>query len=347
MVNSAEPWASVIGQTEAVEILRYAAVDPVHAYLFLGPRGSGKRRAARSFAAAILASDDMADPDRHVRLALDGIHPDLVEVEPAGRSLRGEEADRLTLEGWRSPVEANRKVIVCDRFDSAEPGAAASLLKTLEEPPETTIFVILAEEVPPEHLTIASRCVTVPFQAVSDDVIAGWLTEMGVEAAALDDIVAAAGGDTGRAQLLASDPQLRARLEAWRGLPESLDGTGAAVAIATEEIRELVDAAQEPLDVRQAEEIAALQEREEQLGTRGSGRKEIEARHKREQRLLRDADLRAGFAALAHQYRDRLTTGGGASDAAAVSRLRDATEALLRNPNEALLLQNLFLELSR
>ena len=83
MVKSAEPWATIIGQPEAVETLRYAAVDPVHAYLFLGPRGSGKRRAARSFAAAILASDDMADPDRHVRLALDGIHPDLVEASGA------------------------------------------------------------------------------------------------------------------------------------------------------------------------------------------------------------------------------------------------------------------------
>lgn len=348
VTTAAEPWVDMIGQEAAIATLRSASVDPVHAYLFVGPAGSGKRRAAQSFAAEVLSGGAApVDAERHVRLALAGIHPDLVMIEPTGRSLRGEEADRLTVEGWRSPVEAPRKVIVCDRFDTAEPGAAASLLKTLEEPPETTIFVLLAEEVPPEHVTIASRCVTVDFHAVSDELIAAWLVDQGVEAAIAADVAVASGGDTGRAQLLAADPQLRARLAAWREVPDRLDGTGAAVAVVVEELRELIDAAQEPLDVRHAEELQALQDREEQLGTRGSGRRDVEARHRREQRLLRDAELRAGFAALSRHYRDRLAQGGGPADAEAVALLRDATEALLRNPNEALLLQGLFVKLGR
>ena len=314
MSQVAAPWADVIGQEPAVATLRNATVDPVHAYLFVGPPGSGKRQAARSFAAEVLSTGfDGAEAERAVRLSLAGTHPDLVMIEPAGRSLRGEEADRLTIEGWRSPVEASRKVIVCDRFDSAEPGAAASLLKTLEEPPATTVFVLLAEEIPPEHVTIASRCVTVDFHAVSPELITEWLIGQGVDDATAADVAVVAGGDTGRALLLAADPQLRMRMDAWRSVPERLHGTGEAVAQAVEELRELIDAAQEPLDARQAEEMAALQEREEQLGTRGSGRRDVEARHKREQRLLRDAELTAGFAALSRHYRERLATGGWSS----------------------------------
>ena len=62
--------------------MRSASVDPVHAYLFVGPAGSGKRRAAQSFAAEVLSGGTApVDAERHVRLALAGIHPDLVMMD--------------------------------------------------------------------------------------------------------------------------------------------------------------------------------------------------------------------------------------------------------------------------
>ena len=63
-----DPWDDVIGQSSAVEFLRRAAADPVHAYLLVGPAGGGKRAAARAFAADVLA-DGAEDPDRVRRLA--------------------------------------------------------------------------------------------------------------------------------------------------------------------------------------------------------------------------------------------------------------------------------------
>ena len=69
----------------------------------------------------------------------------------------------------RSPVEGPLKVIVCDRFHTAEPEAVASLLKTIEEPPPTAMIVLLSEEIPPDHTTVASRCVIVEFDPVPDD----------------------------------------------------------------------------------------------------------------------------------------------------------------------------------
>src|SRR3546814_14951463 len=76
-------WSGVIGQDGAVAQLTAAAVNPVHAYLLVGPAGSGKRTAARAFAALLLAGDSQGeDAERHVRLALAEAHPDLPVIEP-------------------------------------------------------------------------------------------------------------------------------------------------------------------------------------------------------------------------------------------------------------------------
>ena len=83
------------------------------------------------------------------------------------------------------------------------------------------------------------------------------------------------------------------------------------------------------------------------MGERGSGRKSLEERHKRELRRHRTDELRAGLGALAAAYRDELVRGSSrpAEAVAAVHAVHDALEALERNPNEALLLQALLLAL--
>jgi DNA polymerase-3 subunit delta' len=343
----ADAFASVIGQPDAVTVLRYAAGAPVHAYLFLGPRGSGKRAAARAFAGELLAAG--AGPDdaaRHRRLAAAEQHPDLVLVAPEGRSLRRVEADVIILEGSRSPIEGARKVIVVDRFHTAEPEAAASLLKTIEEPPPTAVFVLLSEELPPEHVTIRSRCVVVEFVAVSTEAIAALLEAEGVAADLAAEIARAAGGNADRARLLAADERFAARRRAWQEVPDELDGTGAAVGRLVDGLRALIDDAQVPLLERHTRESAELATWEEQFGTRGSGRKQLDEKHKREVRLLREDEIRMGFATLAARYRDALLDDRHAAAAiAALDRLTTATEALQRNPNEALQLEALFVDL--
>ena len=143
-----ELWAAVVGQDEAVALLRAAVASPVHAYLLVGPPGAGRADAARAFAGALLSDGTEADDaDRHRRLAIAGRHPDLVWIAPGGRALLVEEAEGITVEASRSPIESDRKVVVVDRFDTAEPESAASLLKTIEEPPASAVFVLLADEV--------------------------------------------------------------------------------------------------------------------------------------------------------------------------------------------------------
>ena len=109
-------WATVVGQEAAVTLLRTAACSPVHAYLLVGPPGAGRGEAARAFAGSLFASGVPDGPDspsasRHRRLSAIGHHPDLLEVEPEGRSLLVADAKGITVEGWRSPVEATLSLI--------------------------------------------------------------------------------------------------------------------------------------------------------------------------------------------------------------------------------------------
>jgi len=356
-LDDAALWATVVGQEPAVALLRQAANQPVHAYLLVGPPGAGRTEAARAFAGTLFAGSGPAEDgstgedlegQRHRALAAIGQHPDLVLVEPEGRSLLVADAERITVEGWRSPIEADRKVIVVDRFDTAEPAAASSLLKTIEEPPASAVFVLLAEEVPDEHVTIASRCVRVDLPPVPDQVVADALVAEGVAADRADELATASAGSVARARLLAVDPAFLGRRDAWHSVPERLDGSGAVVAVLVAELRGLIDEAQGPLEDRHCIELEALTEQEEAFGARGSGRRELVDRHKREIRRHRDDELRFGLATLARAYLARAVPDGPSPAEAcllATERITEATGDLLRNPNETLLLQALFLDL--
>jgi DNA polymerase-3 subunit delta' len=338
---------TVMGQDRAVSQLRAAARAPVHAYLFTGPPGSGKRPAARAFAAALLCPQGgCGDCEVCVRVVAE-VHPDLVVVERQGPYITVAQAREIQRLALRTPNERPRKVLVLSDFHLVRE-AAPTLLKVVEEPPASTIFVVLAEHVPSELVTIASRCVRIEFAALGPaDLVAALVTE-GTDPAIAADVAEAAGGRLDRARLLASDPGFAERRRAWRAVPSRLDGTGAAVAVVAAELGELLaGAAVGPLQARQAAEQAALEERVERSGERGAGRKELADRHRRELRRLRTDELRFGLVTLSAVYRDALVAGTTDRRAAvaAIEALRAASENLVRNPNEALLLQALLLRL--
>jgi DNA polymerase-3 subunit delta' len=246
----------------------------------------------------------------------------------------------------RIPLEAERQVLLLDEVHLMRPDVAPRLLKTLEEPAPRTVFVALADDLLPEMATIASRCTRVPFGPVPAAAAAARLREEGVDAETAEAAAAASAGDLARARLLAADPQLVARRRAWADVPRRLDGRGAVVAAAVEELLALIAAAAEPLAARQAEEVMALEQRVAQFGERGSGRADLEDRHKRELRRHRTDELLAGLAVLAGTYRQALVDGtGGPGAVRAVAAVQAAAEAFERNPNEVLLLQALLLRL--
>lgn len=343
-------YAAVVGQDRALRNLRAAARAPVHAYLFVGPSGVGMREAVRAFAADVLCHSGGCGACASCRNALHERHPDLVVIERKGASISRDQIDEIIQLSVRPPSEGPHKVIVLVDFHLVDT-QYAKVLKTIEEPPPSTVFVVLAEKVPPELVTIASRCVRVDFGPLSAEELTAALVADGVTAEAAAELAAASGGRIDRARLLAQDPGFAARQAAWRSVPARLDGTGATVAGLADELLASIESVLEPLQARQTAELAELAERIERYGERGSGRKDLEDRHKREVRRVRADELRFGMAALAGVYRDALVDGGSpvvgrAGATRAIRALDVAAESLVRNPNETLLLQGLLVALS-
>jgi DNA polymerase-3 subunit delta' len=339
----ASVWDDVVGQSLAIERLERAAAAPVHAYLFVGPAGSTKKQAARAFAALLLTGRD--DPaGRDAGLILRGEHPDVREVARSGAAISADQAREIVRTASLAPTESDRKVLILDEFHLLRPEGAALLLKTIEEPPPSTTFVILADHVPHDLITISSRCARIEFRTVGDDAVAARLVAEGVDPSAAAEAAHAAGGNVERARVLAADPELVDRRHAFATVPERLDGTGAVVMRLVDELLGRIEAAAAPLAERHAVEVAALEERIERYGERGSGKKVLEERHKRELRRHRTDEILAGLTVIAATYRDALVAGRAHRPtelAEAVSRIHRAMEAFERNPNESLLLQSL------
>lgn len=353
-------FAGVIGQERAVRRLESAARHPVHAYLFWGPSGSGKRAAARGLAAALLCPDGGCGTCNACRRALAGTHSDLVIVERSGPSITVEDAREITARAQRRPLESARQVLLVPDVHLAL-AAAPALLKTVEEPPPSTVFILLADALSPGLATIVSRCVQVPFAPVAPTVVEEWLVGRGVDSDVAATVAAAAGGNLDRARLLADDPGFSDRRDQWRSVPTRLDGTGAAAVTVADGLLTMADGAMAPLREEHARELAHLEEQAEATGARGvPGRRGVEDRHKREERRWRTDDLRMGLAALSDVYRDRMVAvvsapaapgspGAGAERRAAaahVDAIGRASAALSRNVREDLLLESLMVELS-
>jgi DNA polymerase-3 subunit delta' len=337
---------AVLGQPGVVAQLQAAVAAPVHAYLLVGTPGAGARAAADGFAAALLCPNGGCGECRDCRLALAGEHPDILNYSPQGASMLRADGEEIIRLAMRSPTEGRRKVLVLADMHRVSV-VAPMLLKTIEEPPESTIFVVLADHVPAELVTIASRCVRIDVPLLPADVVRGVLEAEGHDAEVAAMAAAASMGSLDRGRLLASDPGLVERREQWAMVPRRLDGSGAAVVVLVDELLASVQGAAGPLAARQETEVAELEERVATYGERGSGRKRLEEVHKRELRRQRAEELRFGLATLADRYRRAVTDGTGRPEdvISAVQAIDRSAEALVRNPNETLLLQGLLLRL--
>jgi len=356
---SADLYAAVVGQADAVAALEAAAKRPVHAYLLVGPPGTGKRQAAPAFAAALLCPDGGDGTCESCRRVFAGVHPDVVVVERDGPAITMDSAREITRLAARSPVEGDRKVLLLTDFHLVR-DAGPALLKTIEEPPASAVFVILAEYLPPELVTIASRCVRVDFRPLVAREIAATLESEGVAAGLARELAEASGGRLDRARLLAEDQEFVKRREAWRSVPGRLDGTGATAAVVADELVALLDHSVAPLQARQEQEVANREAatarmneingkvaRSNRSGDKTAS-KDLEERHRREIRRQRTDEIRAGLACLAGVYRDRLVQGGplAAGAVPAIDAIQKLNADLAYNPGELLQLQALLMRLT-
>jgi DNA polymerase-3 subunit delta' len=339
-----EIYEKVIGQDRAVAQLEKSVAQPVHAYLFLGPRGSGKHYASLAFAAQLLCKEGgCGNCDICVRV-LASVHPDVVVVERVGAAISVEQAREIVRVAMRSPLESDRQIIVLTDFHFVEE-AAPALLKTIEEPPAGTIFLIHAEYIPAALSTIASRCLRIDFSPVSEKLIASRLAENGVEIERANEIAQLSVGSFRRAELLAHDPQALSRLRFWQSVPQQFDGTGAKLVDLTNQALATLDQAAAAIEATQEEERQEFAERMKQQGGSAGERKEFEARQKRELRRQKTDELRNGLLTIGYAYRNIAVETGNANALSAAEAVVSAEKRLLRNPNESLLLDALFAQL--
>jgi DNA polymerase-3 subunit delta' len=300
----------VVGQERAIDALRGAAQRPAHAYLLTGPRGSGVEAAARGFAALLIG---VADDDRGLRLVQRGVHPDVVEFEPTAASyLIDLVRDRILPEAMRAPIEADRKVLILFEAErlrrQRDDQVGNALLKTLEEPPDRTV-VVLVTSAPDDLLeTIRSRCHRVDFVPLGDDVVEEALVRDGVQGADAARVAALAGGQLARARAFTGP--LGEMRDAFAAVPARLDGAGATALALAQELDAAVEAAAATVAERQHGELADFDAEMERLGYADRDaqrlRRRIEERHKRETRRTRIELLIEGVTAIESVYRDAL-----------------------------------------
>ena len=341
----ASVWNSVVGQQAAIERLTRAAQSPVHAYLFVGPAGSTKKEAARAFAALLIAGQD--DPaQRDADLVLRGEHPDVKEVARVGAAISKDQADDIVHTASLAPSEGDRKVMILDEFHLLQANAASRLLKTIEEPPPSTTFLILADFVPHDLITISSRCARIDFRLVDEQHVADQLVSEGVDPDTAAEAAAAAGGNLDRARILGADPatggppqgvQPRCRTSSTAtGPPSCASSTTCSAGSRPPPLR--WPPGRPPKWSVVDERIAQLRRaRQRQEGPRRPPQARAATAPHRRAAGRADRDRRR----LPRRPRRRDGCARPGAAAQAVVHIHEAMEALERNPNEALLLQSL------
>jgi len=298
-------------QDEAKALLRSALAEGLaHAYLFHGPRGVGKRRAALAFAGELLG-----DAGRVARRA----HPDLYLLEPLGDQIRIDPIRDLRRDLHMRPFEAARRVYLVFGAHLLNEDAADALLKDLEEPPDYAVVVLVADDLGPLPPTIRSRCQLVPFRRLAEATVRAEIVARSPELSEHEATALArvARGRLDRVDRLL-DPEAALRREAVLEVARSVyrepgfqpgEASSRLMAIAgerAEEAKERAQAENEELDLTGREK-----EQRTRRAMRGAEREEI---------LLCLEELEAW-------YRDLVVVAAGAESAAAhVDRLDQLRE---------------------
>ncbi|MCU0278906.1 MAG: DNA polymerase III subunit delta', partial [Candidatus Nanopelagicales bacterium] len=211
---------SLVGQDHVVNVLGEAVADAAaepagpsmtHAWLFIGPPGSGRSNAAIAFGAALACPDGGCGRCEDCRAAMAGNHPDVEVVRPEGLSYKTEEARNLVSRADMSPTRARWHVIVLEDADRLTESANNVLLKSIEEPASRTVWLLCAPSVEDLLPTVRSRCQVIGLRTPATAAVASFLEGQGVDAGTAAFAARASMGHIGRARALATIESVRNR----------------------------------------------------------------------------------------------------------------------------------------
>ena len=161
----------VVGQTHIIQTLKNAIIQNriAHAYLFCGPRGTGKTSIAKIFAKILNCTNSQDAPCgicENCKMAANGSHPDIIEIDAASNN-GVDEVRNLIDKVKYAPMQGKYKIYIIDEVHMMTSGAFNALLKTIEEPPAHVIFIFATTEPNKVLPTIISRCQRFDFNKVS------------------------------------------------------------------------------------------------------------------------------------------------------------------------------------
>ena len=332
----ADAFENILGQPEVRDFLRKSVVreSVTHAYLFTGPTGSNKTLAAFSLAQALLCPKGPHGPRGGNCGSCDACgrvgrrrHPDVRFYAPAGANgYLIEQIREIMADTALAPIQAERKVYILDAVESLGTAAANAFLKTLEEPPEGVVLILLGRTRASVLPTIVSRCQVVPFRHIPVSEAAGIVrqnTGASLEQAAM--AIAACGGSiTGSIEFLRSpgNERLAFRSEVL-SIMERLAAADAWDVVGY--ARRLLELSKAPLDEMRALQEAELAENADFLAR--SALRQVEARHKRQLTAKTREGLMQTTAIMASWLRDTLMVRAGTPELVVN---RDAREAIGR-----------------
>ncbi len=280
-----------------------------HAYLFVGAPGSGKTKAAQALAGALVCPQGgCGSCDECIRVK-HRTHPDVHRYAPGSATGYLVDQVRAIIDDVAlAPVRGTRKVYVLERAEQLSASSANALLKTLEEPPASCTFILLASTADAVLPTIRSRCQVLSFELLSADAAEHAVTQA-TGASPEDARVALAltGSPERAAEYLRSKARQDVRRRVVQALSELSRMDEWEVLVAA---RELAEAVRVPLeDVKAAQE--ALAEQNSDFLT-PAALKELEARNKRELSARERSGMMEAIASAESLLRDVLVRCEGA-----------------------------------
>jgi DNA polymerase-3 subunit delta' len=209
-------WSELLGQPEAVSQLRQAVADKEsglqHAWLITGPPGSGRSNAAAAFAAALLCEDGGCGVCKSCRMVGMGSHPDVTVLATEKVIISIEEIRSLVAASYFGGSISKYQIMVIEDADRMAERSSNVLLKTLEEPPAGTIWILCAPSEADMLPTIRSRVRRVALKQPSSQTVADLLVARdGINPSLALQVAAEAQGHIGMALRLATSTDARAR----------------------------------------------------------------------------------------------------------------------------------------
>ncbi|MBR6033979.1 MAG: DNA polymerase III subunit [Clostridia bacterium] len=199
---------NIVGNDKVKQILEEViqSGNYLHSYLFEGETGIGKILFAKEFAKYILEYENDLQLDNNN-------HPDLSIIEPEGNSIKIEQIRLLQTKIIEKPIISKRKVYIIDECETMTKEAQNCLLKTLEEPPEYAIIILICSN---ENLllsTIKSRCTKISFQKISNDEMKRFVETNELFKNISDSMLYAINGSIGKAYQIKEKQELYKQLE--------------------------------------------------------------------------------------------------------------------------------------